>query len=72
MEFNPEMTVHEYLFGPCSEGLLQELAEENSYWESSLEFVGDNADTPLKNLSPRQRSWAMKIKDGLLEKAGEA
>lgn len=72
MQFNPEMTVHEYLFGPCSESLLQELAEETDYWESALEFVSDNAETPLENLSARQRAWAIKIKDGLLEKAGDA
>lgn len=60
-------TVCEYLFGPCSEGVLAEKACESEYWRGVEEFIDDNEDKKLSELSYKQRDWLIKIKEGLLE-----
>jgi hypothetical protein len=65
-----EQTVSDFLFGPCSKQVLYELVSDGSeYWDKVENFILDNENVKLKALSFAQRSWILKIKDGLLEKA---
>jgi len=65
------MTLHEFIFETASESLLHELAEDDEYWDAALTFVGDNADRVFRSMSPRQRTWAERIKADLIRKAQE-
>lgn len=60
-------TVTEYLFGPCSEGVLMDKAATSEYWAKVESFVDENEDKKLKELSFKQRDWLIKIKERLLE-----
>ncbi len=62
-----EQTVCEYLFEPGIEGALEERAIESEYWESAESFVNENENVKLRDLSPKQRSWLGRIKEGLTE-----
>ena len=66
-----ESTVSEYLFGPCSESLMNELALESQYWETVADFVNENSEEYVADLTFKQRQWLFKIKEDLLEKAQE-
>ncbi len=60
-------TVDEYLFGPCSKGVLEERSSDSRYWETVFDFVSENLKTKISQLSPKQKMWLIKIKEGLLE-----
>ena len=60
-------TVDDYLFGPCSRGVLSEKACESDYWENVQAFVEDEAETPVHELTFNQKNWLIIIKMGLLE-----
>lgn len=63
-----EQTVKEYLFGPCSEGVLADKVSDGSdYWSRVDEFISDNLYRPMQELSYAQRNWLIKIKEALLE-----
>lgn len=65
-----EQTVSDFLFGPCSMQVLSDLASDGSeYWEKVENFILENETIKLKDLTYAQRSWILKIKEGLLEKA---
>jgi len=64
-----EQTVFEFLFGPCSQGVLEELSSESDYWETVLDFVNENENQFVDDLTFKQRNWLIKIKEGLLEAA---
>lgn len=66
-----DLTVGDFVFTLCSDGILSELAEDSEYWKSCETFLMDNSDTPMKDLTLKQRNWVMKIKNDLLEKQGE-
>ena len=66
-----EQTVSEYLFSLASESLLDELADSNDYWQKVNTFVERNRDNKIKNLTPGQRSWLIKIKDDLIDEAAK-
>lgn len=63
-----EQTVAQFLFAQCSESLLKELAGESDYWENVDNFVDNNRDRVVGELSFGQRDWLIKIKDALIEK----
>ena len=63
-----EITVDEFLFGPCSRGVLDDKVSDGSeYWERAYNFIEENKDKYLGELSFPQRNWLIKIKDALLE-----
>lgn len=64
-------TVSNYLFGPCSFGLLTELSEQSEYWAKVRTFVEENENRTVKFLSAKQRIWLEKIRIGLLEEASK-
>lgn len=64
-----EQTVEEFLFGPCSKGLLSELAGDSEYWEKVESFVEENKDNYIGDLSFKQKNWVINIKTALLEAA---
>lgn len=64
-----EQSIEEFLFGPCSMSLLEELSSENDYWESVKDFYDSNSEKIMGNLSPKQRAWILRIKEDLLDKA---
>lgn len=49
-------------------GTLDELASENDYWETAVDFVAENGSKQLKELSYKQRSWLIKIKSDAEER----
>lgn len=61
-----EQTVEEYL-ADTSESLLAEKAAESDYWAKCFDFIQENEDKPLHELSRKQKEWLFKIKEGLLE-----
>lgn len=64
-----KQTLSEFIFKDCSESLLYELSTSSDYWNKVDKFIVDNANTPLEKLTLKQREWAVKIKDGLIEEA---
>lgn len=47
---------------------LTAMADENSYWESAVNFITSNWRTNLDNLTKKQLNWVYKIADDLEEK----
>lgn len=62
-----QQTVAQFLFAQCSESLLKELAGEQEYWSNVDNFVENNRDRMVGDLSFGQRDWLIKIKDRLIE-----
>ena len=40
---------------------------ESDYWESATNFVLDNWDEDVQDLSPKQFNWLEKIRDAMIE-----
>lgn len=51
-----------------SREILGEVAEESSYWLSASTFVDENWDKDLSELSAKQKAWASRIIDDLIER----
>jgi hypothetical protein len=68
MSDNPlQQTVEQYLFGPCSRGVLDEKALDSDYWDGVKDFIEEVENEKMSRLSFKQRDWLIKIKEGLLE-----
>ena len=57
------LTVSEFMFHVESE--LEVKAEDSDYWQNSYDFVKENADKLISELSPKQRQWLFKIEETL-------
>lgn len=44
------------------------LSESSSYYQSAYKFIADNLETPLDQLSEKQKSWLIKIMDDVCSK----
>jgi len=62
-----DLTVKDYLFGECSEGVLSDRASNSEYWEKVQDFIDGAGELTLRALSQNQLNWVFKIKEGLLE-----
>lgn len=60
-----DQTVDQYL-SATSASVLAEKAAESDYWAKCFDFIQENEDKPLRDLSYKQRDWLIKIKEGLL------
>lgn len=65
-----DIKIEDYLFGPCSESLLEQLATKDEYWKSCKTFLFMNRGRKISELSFKQKAWLFKISDGLLKEAG--
>lgn len=65
------MTVEEYVKRFCSVSVLQDLADDNPYWQKACEFYNANRLKKIESLSPKQTQWMQKIVDDLVEEQGK-
>lgn len=66
-----DQTVFNFIFGDENAGaldLLSDLACEGGYWETAEDFVKANGDELLRDLTPKQRAWCLRIKNDLEER----
>lgn len=69
--FDPKnLTVQQFVFKDASKTLLHELAAESEYWDRCKKFIDENIDKTVGSLSFKQRDWLIKIKESLIEEAG--
>lgn len=71
MRTDSTTTVECFLFRLGSRSLLSQLSNESDYWKTVEEFVGGNGDTPLGDLTSKQRQWLFKIERDLINEAGK-
>lgn len=63
------MKVKDYLeTEKITEEMVINVADESDYWQSGSDFLINNWDRDLENLSPKQKSWLVKMTDDLAEK----